>query len=609
MKLSRGIQILQHYRWIQIYRRCTREGLRRLHRATPIGEIRYPEPLTPSVSPIFAKIGRVIVGGFGNHLQHRHSRLAEGKLVLLNAPCDVGWPLDWCHPQTQCMPHLWKFQFQYMEYLLAEIADAETEARAAAWHRVWDTLHRWVTVHDPREVARNSDSWHPFCISRRVPVWIWLLATCPDGSEQHPQILASLHQQCSHLHDHLEFDPGGNHLLENLTALALAASFLQTSPSRQWMSTVSTLLPGELSRQLLSTGEHFERSPMYHCQVLRNLLVVALCSRETQPDLAGICRQSASQMLEFLGSILHPDGEIPLFADSGFGEAPSLAEIRSLAALAELQLPQLGPGVTVCGQYWIHEGVNQPSDRLIFDGGDVGARELPAHAHCDLLNLEASVGGSRWFVDSGNFNYQDDAMRRYCRSSLAHNVATIENQNSCEIWSQFRMGFRGKVQSFATYKSDGVDWVVASHNGYRRQGCRCMTRLVAAGKQPFWLVADHAAASSSRSLVAYLHLAVDLRVQPLDDPHSFLLQHQQQQRLLTFFGIQGVEISQGWYCKAFGFREKKSALVYDGLPGSSPAGWVLTPLSARPRVDVAKGRLKLTFPADSDFEFEWELPS
>ena len=36
---------------------------------------------------------------------------------------------------------------------------------------------------------------------------------------------------------------------------------------------------------------------------------------------------------------------------------------------------------------------------------------MPAHAQCDLTNLVASVGGRRWIVDSGNFDYQAGSMR------------------------------------------------------------------------------------------------------------------------------------------------------------------------------------------------------
>jgi len=109
-------------------------------------------------------------------------------------------------------------------------------------------------------------------------------------------------------------------------------------------------------------------------------------------------------MLKFLSSILHPDGEIPLLSDSGFLEAPSVQEIDSVAKLNErsLDLPLAKSDMISLGGYQIFR-----SDTMfgICDFGSIAAPKLPAHGHCDATNLEISIEGNRWIVDSGNFNY------------------------------------------------------------------------------------------------------------------------------------------------------------------------------------------------------------
>ena len=151
-------------------------------------------------------------------------------------------------------------------------------------------------------------------------------------------------------------------------------------------------------------------------------------------------------MFTFVSELLHPDGEIPLFSDSGFGEAPSMKQITALSTEAGLAVSGHDLGTKQIGDYWIYRGTKTTA---VFDCGQVSCSWLPAHAHCDLLGFEMSWLGQRWIVDSGNYNYEDDAMRLYCRSSLAHNVVTVGGQNHCDVWSKFRMGRRGKTLRFS----------------------------------------------------------------------------------------------------------------------------------------------------------------
>ena len=99
---------------------------------------------------------------------------------------------------------------------------------------------------------------------------------------------------------------------------------------------------------------------------------------------------SAERMAGFLQDICHPDGDIPLLGDSCFGEA---APIGTLVKRATTLLPSPASGRgKVVGDYWLFRHDN---DLLLFDAGPVGPDDLPAHAHADLLTLEASVGGRR----------------------------------------------------------------------------------------------------------------------------------------------------------------------------------------------------------------------
>ncbi|MDG1809544.1 MAG: heparinase II/III family protein, partial [Pirellulaceae bacterium] len=307
---QRGFQTLTHYRWKQMAVRAARLISNKISADRLIGDI--PVPDTVSVDrDTFEFLLEELLYEYTAHMQHGQSELREGHIVLLNQAVKLGWPLDWQQPEIQRLPHLWRFQLQYHEFLLAHIADAPPGESASHWQDVWRVLESWLETFRPESTLRRVDAWHAFCISRRIPVWISLLTNPEIDSTLEQKLTHSLFQQASWLHDHLETDLGGNHLLENLTALALAASFLTTAHWKTWLATVQKKLTAELKHQILPSGEHFERSPMYHCQVLRNLLLVALVTKNSCPELSQRSLEASRIMFDFLQQILHPDGEIP----------------------------------------------------------------------------------------------------------------------------------------------------------------------------------------------------------------------------------------------------------------------------------------------------------
>jgi hypothetical protein len=281
-------------------------------------------------------------------------------------------------------------------------------------------------------------------------------------------------------------------------------------------------------------------------------------------------------MFEFLVEIVHPDGEIPLLGDSCFGEAPNVSCLEELAAAAEIECPtpeSQDNGLTSqAGTYWIFRDQN---DFLIFDRGPAGAQTLPAHAHCDLLTLEASIDGVRWLVDSGLNNYEDNPLRWYCRSSLAHNVVCVEDQNQFDIWSKFRMGYRGWPSGLANGRQGDYRWATASHNAYRRLGLDSISRLIGIEKKRYWYCLDRAEPNTNTTLNGFLHLGCEARLTRLDE-NRFMLKIGKTTGELSFFGVREVKLVEGRYCPEFGIQTANVVIEYTFARLATPvAGWLL----------------------------------
>ncbi len=120
------------------------------------------------------------------------------------------------------------------------------------------------------------------------------------------------------------------------------------------------------------------------------------------------------------------------------------------------------------GEWEIIDFTGMKKASCCWDGGP-GQLTCP-HAHADLLTFEASFGGARLFVDSGVGSYQNDGDRRYCRSTAAHNALEIDGMDQCDVWSKFRMGYRGWPSGLTVGVTSGFSWARASHNALSASG-------------------------------------------------------------------------------------------------------------------------------------------
>lgn len=578
-KLNRTMTVLRYYGWVQIARRATSVIRRRLIPSQRIDSAPVAG-VTLNPAELIQHLAHSIIEHRKNHPSHVQVDLESGHFVLLNHAVKLYDRNGFNNHMLLQQTHLWRFQFHYHEFLLTAVA-------AGQWLEVESFLNKWLNDFSVEQVRVKDDAWHPYCISRRIVAWVWLLYGAVGGKqpdrfspELTQRLLIGIVQQCEHLSTNLERDLGGNHLLENVTALAIAGSVIGCEFSLRWRTIATSVLEQQLPRQILSHGEHFERSPIYHGHVLGNLLRVEACGLVADADaLVNVVQPYLEPMLQHLAAITHPDGEVPLFADSVFAESPSVSELLSTAQLNGREIPDFSTSMDQhLGGYRI---LQNDQTFAICDFGDIAADNLPAHGHCDALNLEVSVEGQRWIIDSGNYNYSDDSMRHYCRSSIAHNVVTASDLNQATVWDKFRMGQRPSIESVQRGSDDDWQWAAASHDGYRQIGIDQMRRIVALSNTAL-ACCDNAFSRGNRytgTLAGYLHFHPDVAValkqsDPANRVFTFEISRSGTLRYLTILA-QNTKIEEGWFCPEFGRRLVSSVIRYDLNETADFLGWVL----------------------------------
>lgn len=373
------------------------------------------------------------------------SRILQGEFTFLNSAGKYENGIDW---NSADMPMLWRFNLHYFSYLYL-LEQGEKEAVCLDWIK--------------NNPEGKSIGWHPYPLSLRIINW-------SKEALSHPDILQSLYRQTAFLYRNLETYHPGNHLLENARALIFGGLFfLGQGDSFLWLKRGLSIMERELSVQVLSDGGYFERSTMYHALMLENFLDLLNLFQEFYISIPGL-EEKVCKMGDFLYSLTHPSGEISLFNDSTAEIAPDPREI--LCYLKELTgyTPNYKDTFPETG-YFVHRG---NGICLIVDGGILGPDYLPAHSHADIFSYELSLFNEKIITDSGVFEYQEGPMRKYVRSTRAHNTVTVDNLDQAECWGSFRLAkrfppkdvrfsreglrssFQGRFEGYSSLIGDGI---------------------------------------------------------------------------------------------------------------------------------------------------------
>ena len=267
--------------------------------------------------------------------------LRTGKIRLLGLARELGDDPGWEHADA---PRLWRFHLHYWDWAWGLAADPDRQAGRAEFARLWRSWHACTGF-------GRGDAWHPYPAALRAWSWCGLYRDLVAGGDIEPEFVAGLAAHAGFLRRHLEYDVGGNHLIKGLKALAgLAVFFADERLLRQALRR----LAGELARQVLADGGHYERAPAYHCQVLADLIDVADLLQAAARGPADELTAAIGRMRQWLGAVLTPGGQVPLLND-GYPVDPELLAVlrpgpdpiapdRSLLVLAETGLVRAAAG-------------------------------------------------------------------------------------------------------------------------------------------------------------------------------------------------------------------------------------------------------------------------
>ena len=477
---------------------------------------------------------------------------------------DCGWD----QPEVE---RLWRYNLHYFDDL---------NARDAAQRRPWqrDLLCRWLAQNPPA----LGTGWEPYPASLRNVNWIkWFLA----GNTPEADWLRSRAVQVRWLRRRLEWHLLGNHLFVNAKALVYAGLYFDGEEAHEWLTCGLRILERELPEQILADGGHFERSTMYHALALEDLLdllnLVAARGDAGSPAqrLVPGLRQRAAAMLHWLRCMSHPDGSLGLFNDAAQGIAPDNAELEAFAArLGITAAPARTEGIADLAASGYVRAARGAAVALL-DLAPIGPDYLVGHAHADSLAFELSLHGRRIIVNGGTSCYGLSEQRLRERGTAWHSTLQLDDDNSSEVWSGFRVGRRARITERRLQ-----DWTVTgAHDGWRHLMGAPMHRRAWTLNTDALQVDDRLSPAAPNGLpaVARFHLAPGLTLVPADRPGRWAVNDEQRTLAVVDVEVGNGAVVESRHAPRFGVLQPAQALAVTLRNGRACTRWHWSP-DARP---------------------------
>jgi len=378
--------------------------------------------------------------------QTRAERAAAGTPTFLNRTLRVtdGSGVDWYDDRFDDIPLLWALKLYAFQPLFWLCEGYEPGTETAAQHQtVFDGwLRDWI---ENIEIGRSQylrRAWTPWAVSLRILHLSRYLAWRTESSdgEFERQLRREIYKNALFLDNHIEYDVGGNHLIENGAAMVVAGIAFD---EQGWIDTGSRVLAEAADTQFLDDGYHFERSPMYHTLVTTRYLTVCDLLERSDRSVPDQLQTTAADATAFLAYLRPPDGTIPLLNDSVYGQAlpldDCLAYARAIGFGTAGQRRDSSPlEPRESGYHWLRTDAGA----LLVDGGPVGPPHLPGHSHSDTLSILLWFGDRPVVTDTGTYGYVSESRRNYARGVQGHNTVQVGDLEPIALGGKYLMGPR-----------------------------------------------------------------------------------------------------------------------------------------------------------------------
>jgi hypothetical protein len=331
--------------------------------------------------------------------------------------------------------------------------------------------------------------------------------------------------------------------------LFLAGVMLPSSPRTAAYVTESLRRLSENSKiGIYDDGTQWEQSPMYHNEVLHDLLDVVIIGRRNGIALPAPIEEKARKAVAVNMIWAKPDGhevamgdsdDIDLrdqvtkgacvFRDPAF-KAAGYARLDfdtvwdlGFAAIVDYDtLPSVRPAETDfaladSGNYYLRSGWGADDTFLHFHCGTLGA----GHGHSDQLHIDLFARGEDILIDPGRFTYVNKPERFEFKDSTAHNTTTVDGRNFYDCSDSWGCSKLARAVNRRFIGNGAYGYAEGGHLGYYdlATGGVFVNRRVVYLKPDILVLVDEFYAGAAHRYQAHFHF--DNKAEPTGDGQSW----------------------------------------------------------------------------------------
>lgn len=474
--------------------------------------------------------------------------IRQGKVCLLNQIVDLNYTRNY----TNTLKPLIVNNIYYFEYGIVLGALYQKTKNITYWNLFKKCYEDYLNAH--------ADLKSVYSMALHIPNVLIALELFGDVVEKEfrERAYCELYSQYKYIAAHQEKHLLANHYFEDLKALIIAAYLFKDDKK---LTAYLKDFKKQCDEQILKDGVHYELSLMYHKLILEDVMRIAMLAKQPEfPD----CKWLAplmQKMVDAMYSLEKGIGRTPLFNDAGDNVAKNCEQL-CLAAEKQFGIkPVLKDAFGDSGYYKLFDG----NRALIFDAGKIGVDYQPAHGHCDCLSFEMSYNGQPLFANSGTYEYQGD-MRKYFRTTRAHNTVEINGHEQSQCWGGFRIAKRVSHVKAAKH----VNSVEGSYRNYLGEE---HSRKIALCDQKLE-ISDFTKVPNGSVVKSYLHIAPGFFVEGkdiFDENHKRIA-------CVSYINCNMEVIDSGelcFYASGFGKLEKGTCLLFSWDADDEEHGYVI----------------------------------
>ncbi len=337
-----------------------------------------------------------------------------------------------------------------------------------------------------------------------------------------------------------------NHYLGELVGLAMLKKSFQED-----VSSLIKEIEKEINHQFYSDGVNQEQSVRYHKFSLEFALLANL--------YLGIEAPIIEKAGEFLLALRRPDGSWPSIGDDDLGCVLRLhndelnGDYRAVLSVLSLiynrsDFKKAADHLSAEAEMLVENATDkwnilesrEPKNIYLFDKGGyfiyrTGWNRNDSyflvkfgphrwHAHADLFHVELCIDGDCVLTDSGTYRYwykfgkvAIPELRRYFRSTAAHNAATINDKDQTEQWTTFRWHNSAKVTDWRIQETDGGFEFNGIHDGYERFGIQSERKISCSSDLTIVMIEDSFKGERSGEINLFWHFDPRISLEKVDE--------------------------------------------------------------------------------------------